>query len=242
MRVIIAEEGIHKLWKGNFLNVIRVIPYSALQFAAYDFYKRSIAQKNQLTTSERLVAGALAGMTATSLTHPLDVIRLRLSVHPELKGFNDSLMHVWSEGGPRALFKGFVPTMLSVSPFIALNFASFDIMKQMLPSTSSTGASSSASIFVLGAVSGLFAQSVCYPLDTVRRRMQLHGNYYSNLSHAFSTIVRQEGWSGFYKGMMPNAVKVVPNNAIRFVAYEWIKRQMGLSAQNKKNSSTGAVC
>jgi len=173
-------------------------------------------------------------MCATSLTHPLDVIRLRLSVHTELKGFHDSLRHVISEGGLRALFKGYVPTMLSVSPFIAINFASFDLLRQMFPHATNH---QWMNVLVIGGASGLLAQSVCYPLDTVRRRMQLHGSHYSNMTHAFSTILRKEGWAGFYKGMMPNAVKVVPNNAIRFFAYEWIKKQIGLG--NKSNARNG---
>lgn len=62
-------------------NVVRVVPYAATQFASYDFYKNLlISHEGPLTNIERLSAGALAGMTATTLTHPLDVIRLRLSV------------------------------------------------------------------------------------------------------------------------------------------------------------------
>ena len=36
--------------------------------------------KAELTVPLRLCAGALAGMTATALTHPLDVMRLRLAL------------------------------------------------------------------------------------------------------------------------------------------------------------------
>ena len=71
-------------WKGNGTNIIRIFPYSAAQLSANDFYKRAISQGEDLTVPMRLVAGALAGMTATALTHPLDTIRLRLALpqHP----------------------------------------------------------------------------------------------------------------------------------------------------------------
>jgi hypothetical protein len=81
------------------------------------------------TTAERLTSGALAGMAATTITHPLDVIRLRLNVERELKGAFDATSSILREGGPRALFKGYVPTLLSLSPFIAINFACFDTLK-----------------------------------------------------------------------------------------------------------------
>jgi solute carrier family 25 phosphate transporter 23/24/25/41 len=74
--------------------VFRVIPYAATQFAAYDAYKDKILNYGgnnvdgnaTLSTGQRLLAGGLSGMTATTLTHPLDVIRLRLNVQPELRG------------------------------------------------------------------------------------------------------------------------------------------------------------
>lgn len=38
----------------------------------------------------------------------------------------------------------------------------------------------------------------------------------------------QEGMRGFYKGWAANTMKVVPQNAIRFVAYEFLKGALGV--------------
>lgn len=183
-----------------------------------------------LNTVERLICGAMAGMTATTVTHPLDVIRLRLNVDRTLNGAWDATSQLLREGGGRALFKGYVPTLLSLSPFIAINFAAFDTLKSMVlgpGAKRSTG--NTLTILGLGAAAGLFSQTVCYPLDTVRRRMQMKGVVYRGTVDAFTTIARTEGLRGFYKGMVPNAVKVVPNNAIRFLVYEMLKSYMGIT-------------
>jgi len=115
--------------------------------------------------------------------------------------------------------------MLSVSPFIAINFATFDVLKQRFTNHSTVN------VLLLGAASGLFAQSVCYPLDTVRRRQQMKGKHYNSMLDAFRRITREEGVRGLYRGMVPNAAKVVPNNAIRFVVFEAIKRHMGIGGE-----------
>jgi len=39
-----------------------------------------VTQDGSLTVAQRLTAGAFAGMSAVAVTHPLDVIRLRLSL------------------------------------------------------------------------------------------------------------------------------------------------------------------
>ena len=70
---------------------------------------------------------------------------------------------------------------------------------------------------LLGGVAGTVAATVCYPLDTIRRRMQMKGRTYSSQLDAFAKIYAQEGVRGFYRGWAANTIKVVPQNAIRFV-------------------------
>tara|TARA_B110000008_G_scaffold42370_1_gene39708 strand:+ start:4977 stop:5171 length:195 start_codon:yes stop_codon:yes gene_type:complete len=57
-------------------------------------------------------------------------------------------------------------------------------------------------------------------MDTVRRRMQLRGTGYSHGMHAATCMLRDEGLGAFYRGLVPNALKIVPNNAIRFAMYD----------------------
>ena len=77
---------------------------------------------------------------------------------------------------------------------------------------------------LVGAVAGTMATTVCYPLDTVRRRMQMAGNTYSSMGNALTTIASKEGIiNGFYQGWWANTVKVVPQNAIRLVMYGLLK-------------------
>ena len=59
--------------------------------------------------------------------------------------------------------------------------------------------------------------------------MQLKGTTYSSTLDAFSTIMRSEGPGAFYLGMVPNALKIVPNNAVRFFVYSQLKDQFGLN-------------
>lgn len=240
IKTIVEEQGFTKLWRGNVTNIVRVAPYSATQFTSYDLFKTFILDFNNrnedtksktLTVPQRLTAGAVAGTVATTITHPLDLIRLRLNVQPELKGAFDAFNSILIEGGPMALFKGYTPTVLSLAPFIAINFAVFDIMKEAVYPDDKVKKSQVVNL-MLGGGAGIIAQSICYPLDTVRRRMQMKGKNYANTLDAFRTIFRVEGMSGFYKGMVPNAVKVVPNNAIRFMVFEKLKEV--LDAHNSK--------
>ncbi|TKY63494.1 envelope ADP,ATP carrier protein [Spatholobus suberectus] len=91
--VIGKEKGIKGYWKGNLPQVIRIIPYSAVQLFAYEIYKKIFKGKDgELSVVGRLVAGAFAGMTSTIITYPLDVLRLRLAVEPGYQTMSKRLL------------------------------------------------------------------------------------------------------------------------------------------------------
>jgi solute carrier family 25 phosphate transporter 23/24/25/41 len=119
------------------------------------------APNRELRVWERLLAGSMAGATATTFTHPLDVIRVRLATQPELHGMLDATRSILAENGARTLFKGYVPTLLSLSPFIAINFATFDTLKSIALSNVGGTSLPVFTTLSLGAASGLFAQTMC---------------------------------------------------------------------------------
>ncbi|EIE27681.1 mitochondrial substrate carrier protein [Coccomyxa subellipsoidea C-169] len=225
---IYREEGLRAFWKGNGTNVVRIFPYSAVQFSANEKYKRLLATKDgKLTVGQRLTAGAFAGMSAVAVTHPLDVIRLRLSLpRAGYTGMTNALVTIMRTEGSFALYKGFAPALIGTAPFAALNFASYDLLKKYFfdldvrPSTAGT--------LGMGAASGLLASSVCFPLDTVRRQMQMRACTYTSQANAISTIWHTEGYRGFYRGWTANALKVLPQNSLRFASYEALKTFMGV--------------
>lgn len=226
---IYREEGILAFWRGNGVNVIRVAPYAAAQLSSNDFYKKMLTPADgKLGLKERLCAGAMAGMTGTALTHPLDTIRLRLALpNHGYSGISNAFMTVARVEGVRALYKGLIPTLAGIAPYAAINFASYDVAKKLY--YGENGKQDAISNLFVGGASGTFSATICYPLDTVRRRMQMKGKTYNGMGDAFSTIFRKEGMGGFFKGWVANTLKVVPQNSIRFVAYETLKTLFGVA-------------
>lgn len=63
----------------------------------------------------------------------------------------------------------------------------------------------------------------------------MRGTPYKNQLDAFKTIWKTERLPGFYRGWVANTLKVVPQNSIRFVAYEVMKNLFGV--QKKKTDT-----
>ncbi|KAK7339872.1 hypothetical protein VNO77_20558 [Canavalia gladiata] len=225
--VIGKEEGIQGYWKGNLPQVIRVIPYSAVQLFAYEIYKKIFRRENgELSVVGRLAAGAFAGMTSTFITYPLDVLRLRLAVEPGYRTMSEVALSMLREEGVASFYRGLGPSLIAIAPYIAVNFCVFDLLKKSLPEKYQKRTETSILTAVLSAS---LATLTCYPLDTVRRQMQLKGTPYKTVLDALSGIVARDGVAGLYRGFVPNALKSLPNSSIKLTTYDIVKRLIAAS-------------
>uniref|UniRef100_A0A2P2QNS8 Mitochondrial substrate carrier family protein n=1 Tax=Rhizophora mucronata TaxID=61149 RepID=A0A2P2QNS8_RHIMU len=216
------EEGIKGYWKGNLPQLIRIIPYSAVQLFAYEAYKKLFRGKDgELSVIGRLAAGACAGMTSTFVTYPLDVLRLRLAVEPGYRTMSQMALNMLREEGIVSFYHGLGPSLIGIAPYIAVNFCIFDLVKKSLPEKYKEKAQSS---LLTAVVSAAFATLACYPLDTVRRQMQMKGTPYKTVLDAFPGIVQRDGVVGLYRGFVPNALKNLPNSSIRLTTFDIMKR------------------
>ncbi|KAG2686018.1 hypothetical protein I3760_10G155300 [Carya illinoinensis] len=216
------EEGIRGYWKGNLPQVIRVIPYSAVQLFAYETYKKLFRGKDgELSVIGRLAAGACAGMTSTFITYPLDVLRLRLAVEPGYRTMSEVALNMLREEGFASFYYGLGPSLIGIAPYIAVNFCVFDLVKKALPEKYQKRTETSLLTAVLSAS---LATVTCYPLDTVRRQMQIKGTPYKSVLDAFPGIVARDGIIGLYRGFVPNALKTLPSSSIRLTTFDIVKR------------------
>jgi hypothetical protein len=90
--------------------------------------------------------------------------------------------------GPLALYKGLFPTLLGIAPYTALNFSLYDLAKNWFYEGGRP--QSVLGNLLVGACTGASASTLCYPLDTIRRRMQMKGVTYDGQVHAVQSIWR----------------------------------------------------
>lgn len=74
------NEGARGLFKGHSATLLRIFPYAAIKFLAYEQIRAIvIPSRNKETPFRRLVSGSLAGITSVFFTYPLELIRVRLA-------------------------------------------------------------------------------------------------------------------------------------------------------------------
>ena len=83
-----------------------------------------------------------------------------------------------------------------------------------------------------GGISGVVSQTVSYPLEVVRRRMQVGGAVGDGrrlrIAETAGMVFREKGLRGFFVGLTIGYVKIVPMAAVSFYTYERMKLWFGI--------------
>lgn len=133
---------------------------------------------------------------------------------------------IYHDEGLRGFYRGLVPSLLGVSHG-ALQFMAYEQLKQNRAGQlgieeASLGA---VDLLCLSGASKVFAGSTTYPYQVVRARLQTYqaNQTYKGAIDAVAQIWKQEGLRGFYRGLGPNLVRVLPSTWVTFLAYEKTK-------------------
>jgi len=80
-----------------------------------------------------------------------------------------------------------------------------------------------------GAVAGVISRSCTAPLDRLKILLQVHAGSTKNnwsLQRGFQKMLSEGGFTSLWRGNMVNCLKIGPESAIKFYAYEWMKRNI----------------
>ena len=231
------KEGVVGFYKGNGVNVFRASPCAALEFLFYEVYKSLlIDESNSKDFTAKLLCGALTGVTANTITYPLDLIKTILSVqlNPRhyKKGVIGHVKIIYKKDGILGFYKGWLTTMIGIAPYIAIKMATFDALKSKYLQDKNKAHFDLINLS-FGAIAGMVSMTATYPFDLIKRKMQLvgvnkHARRYEGLIHCINSTMIHEGPKGFFKGLSPCILKMVPATAILFSVNERLKKMIGI--------------
>lgn len=141
-------------------------------------------------------------------------------------------------------YRGFSPTVAGMIPYAGMSFLTHDTAGDWLrapdlaPYTTTVSPTSGRPILkywaelLSGGFAGLVSQTAAYPLEVIRRRMQVGGavgdGHRLGMAETTSNIWREKGWRGFFVGLTIGYMKVVPMVAVSFYVYERGKLALGV--------------
>ncbi|GAB4848609.1 anaphase-promoting complex subunit 2 [Ancistrocladus abbreviatus] len=239
IKEIWKEGKLLAFFRGNGLNVVKVIPESAIRFYTYEMLKTFIGnakgeKKADIGTFGRLVAGGTAGAVAQTVIYPLDLVKTRLQTYESKGGRLPNVgaisRDIWVKEGPRAFYRGLVPSLLGIIPYAGIDLTTYETLKDMSKKYILNDTEPGPLVQLgCGTISGAFGATCVYPLQVVRTRMQAGRSHTGmSMSDVFRRTFKHEGLRGFFKGLFPNLLKVVPAASITYLVYESMKKHLDL--------------
>ena len=225
------ESGVRGFFKGNGTNVLKIIPETSLKFMTYDKIKELIcADIKAPTTVERLFSGAASGFLTQTMIYPLEITKTRLALASDgiYNGIGDCLRKIARQEGMSALYKGWSVSVMGIIPYAAIDLTIYNILRELYVEKIGREPSVYA-LLGCGATSSICGQLVSYPFALVRTRLQSQGLpgkpiLYNGLLDCTMKTMKNEGFKGFYRGILPNFMKSVPAVAISYAVYEKMKK------------------
>ncbi|KAJ0178464.1 hypothetical protein K1T71_006287 [Dendrolimus kikuchii] len=249
---IIKEEGIATLWSGHVPAQLLSISYGILQFGTFE--KLSYLSQNSdpqfFITHKHWINfcnGSISATIATVASFPFDTVRTRLIAEQKTSKVYKGFLHAFSLmirlEGPRALFKGLIPTLGQIAPHAGIQFAVYKLFTNNIFNNipffqrtvdANTPQSTLFANLLAGSIAGFVAKTSIYPFDLVKKRLQIQGfqrhrqafgkqMYCNGLFDCVKLTVNNEGYLALFKGYGPSILKAVLVSALHFAAYDEIK-------------------
>lgn len=264
MRDVWRNEGptrVAALYRGLGVNLIGNSAGWALYFLWYRQAKdvirsyRGYTQDQALTSVDYLVASSASGVLSALITNPIWVVKTRMlstsatevGAYP---GLVAGLRSILRKEGLRGYFQGLTPTLAGVSHG-SLYFLAYEKLntwrRGRRAARGETTQLSNMDTIMNSTLSKLFAGTLTYPHQVLRARMQTQNMYghrqptqpSMRLTALIKSVWRNEGALGFYKGMFPNLLRVVPSTCITFLVYENVKWGLPLLWDTQEDAVSG---
>ncbi|XP_023883836.1 uncharacterized protein LOC112029784 isoform X1 [Quercus suber] len=246
---ILKTDGIPGLYRGFGTSAVGSLPGRVLALTSLEISKDMMLKYTEgldMAESSRVgiangVAGMMSSLVSCAYYVPLDVICQRLMVQglpgtTVCNGPYDVVCKVIKAEGFRGMYRGFGLTALTQSPASALWWGAYGAAQHIIwrslgykddmdkkPSHIEMVTVQATAGMVAGACSSV----ITTPIDTVKTRLQVMDNFGAgrpSVLKTMRTLLKEDGWQGFYRGFGPRFLNMSLYGTTMIVTYELIKR------------------
>ncbi|GAB0097089.1 phosphate carrier protein, mitochondrial [Sergentomyia squamirostris] len=170
----------------------------------------------------------LGGIISCGVTHtmvvPLDLVKCRMQVDPvKYKSVFNGFKVTLAEDGVKGLSKGWAPTFFGYSMQGLCKFGLYEVFKVMYSNI--IGEENSylwrTSLYLAASASAeFFADIALSPMEAAKVRIQTMPGYANTLREALPKMMKDEGMTAFYKGLVPLWMRQIPYTMMKFACFE----------------------
>ncbi|XP_041130347.1 solute carrier family 25 member 33-like isoform X2 [Polyodon spathula] len=246
LRSILEKEGPRSLFRGLGPNLVGVAPSRAIYFAAYS---RSKEEFNAVfvpnSNMVHMCSAGFAAFVTNSLMNPIWMVKTRMQLERRVRGVKQMnalqcAKYVYQSEGVRGFYRGLTASYAGISETM-ICFVIYESLKKNLgeirlssPTRNSKekGASDFLGLMIAAAFSKGCASCIAYPHEVIRTRLREEGSKYKYFFQTARLVAIEEGYPAFYRGLIAQLIRQIPNTAIVLSTYELIVYLLGNRSTN----------
>ncbi|KAG9003899.1 hypothetical protein FRB94_002816 [Tulasnella sp. JGI-2019a] len=245
LRDLYKLEGPSALFRGLGPTLVGVIPARSINFFTYGNGKLYIADTfngGKENSAVHLSAAVFAGLTTSTATNPIWVVKTRLQLMSDKRPIPGSVaptaqlrsqffrsfhvtMDIVKRQGVRGLYKGLSASYLGVTEG-TIQWVLYERLKARVAGKG--GAAEWAGMLGAAGTAKMTASLITYPHEVIRTRLRqdppmVNGVLkpkYTGLLQTLRLVIAEEGAAALYGGLSAHLLRVIPNAAIMYTIYE----------------------
>jgi solute carrier family 25 phosphate transporter 3 len=153
---------------------------------------------------------------------PLDLVKCRRQVDPKIYTSNISAWRTIARSeGLRGVFFGWTPTFVGYCFQGGGKYGFYEVFKYTYGDRLFPNANKTVIYLAASASAEFLADIALCPFESLKVRMQTTlPPFANNLREGWSKVVAKEGYSGFYKGIVPLWGRQIPYTMVKFATFE----------------------
>ncbi|XP_043930378.1 solute carrier family 25 member 33-like [Protopterus annectens] len=241
LKSILEKEGPRSLFRGLGPNLVGVAPSRAIYFA---FYSKAKELFNDTFVPNsypvHMCSAGFAAFITNSLMNPIWMVKTRMQLEKSARGTKQMnaiqcAKHVYKTEGIRGFYRGLTASYAGISETM-ICFVIYETLKKHLAGlrlSSSSGpvhekaTTDFIALMFAAAISKGCASCIAYPHEVIRTRLREEGSKYRYFFQTARLVAKEEGYLAFYRGLLPQLIRQIPNTAIVLSTYEVIVYLLG---------------
>ncbi|KAI9261076.1 mitochondrial carrier domain-containing protein [Sporodiniella umbellata] len=136
-KTVYMKEGIKAFYISLPTTLMMSVPFQSIQFSTYEYFRKKLKSEGY-DPKTHIIAGAISGAVASSITTPLDVVKTVLQTRgtdpsiQHITGFRQAAGLIVSRYGLCGLFRGFKPRILTHIPSTAISWGVYEYIKWII--------------------------------------------------------------------------------------------------------------
>ncbi|XP_061733856.1 solute carrier family 25 member 15a [Nerophis ophidion] len=234
------QVGVRGLYKGTSPALIANIMENSVLFLSYGFCQdvvRSLFNMEaarELSDIQKAFSGSLAAIFTSSVLCPTELVKCRMQAMYEMEASGKiarGQQSMWTvvktvleRNGPLGFYQGLTTTMVRDCQGYFCFFGGYEVSRSMFAHYMGTDKEGIGILPLMfsGGFGGACLWLLIYPIDCVKSRIQVYSlaGVQEGFLKTLVEIIRNEGVSALYSGLMPTMVRTFPANGALFLTYE----------------------